>query len=85
MILIAKAEEMNQDFSLTKECDYHIVRKLSFPRFEAVIDLNKSLPEIKEIKYFEKCNADELENVIRDAGDFIASVHRQHESCFDLA
>lgn len=66
---------MNRDFSLTKECDYYIFKRLSFPRFEAVLDLNQTLPEIREIKYFEKCSANELEDVIKDAGNFIASVH----------
>lgn len=63
-----------EDFSLLKAGDDYILKRLNPPRFTALIDFEKPLPEIKQIKFLEYCSAEEYEKILKDAECFFESL-----------
>ena len=65
---------MKKQFGLVKRGELHLLRKLYYPHYKAFIDLNKAVPEIKEIIFLEKCSVAEMAEAINEGGQYLDSV-----------
>jgi hypothetical protein len=64
---------MLKTFSLVKKGDFHILRKRTFPRLKARVDLRKLIPEIKDIDFLDCCSVAEEAQAITEVGVFLES------------
>lgn len=55
----------------------HLLERLIFPRFRAVLDCDKPLPEIIKIRFIDDCDPRAMAEAIREIEPFLRNYGRQ--------
>lgn len=62
---------MESKFSLEKQGDFYLLKKLTYPHLKVNLDLSKPIPEIKDIIFDEDCSPSEMKKAIDEMEIFL--------------
>ena len=64
---------MLKTYSLIRKGDCFLLRRLIYPRCKLLVDIGKPIPEIKKIKFLDRCSATDMAKIINEIGAFLES------------
>jgi hypothetical protein len=64
---------MDNDFSMKKEGEFYSLQKLTYPRFNALFNFNKPLPQLITIELLDNGSAKEIDNALREMERYLNS------------
>jgi hypothetical protein len=68
---------MNKDFSHNSEGAFIAIKKHTYPRFKAIFDYTKPLPEFMSIQFSDECTTSEKVKSMSQLDSYMKSIRKE--------